>query len=216
MITFDLSDVVAAAAALPPVPAAKLASITLSGRQRFLYAPLPEDMVAKWTALQDKIVPADGEKQEIDHITVCFCPKADTDIPQSDIDRLVKELRTVAADHPPILAKISGWSYFDSARKNDKTVTALVALVNAPGLDDVQGEMKSVLDRLGFKPSSDFSFTPHFTFAYLKHGERVSNLPLLTGEFPIDKLCLANRDIHELVLKGSLGAKIAKMITGNK
>ncbi len=210
----SIAEMVAMAAALPPVSRVKEASISLSPRHRFLYCPLPADKVSGWTALQDKVVPADGKKQEIDHITVCFCPKAETDIPEADIDRVVKALRDVAADHAPMLAKISGWSYFDGAKKDEETVTALVALLNAPGLDTLQTELKSVLEQHGCKPSSAYSFTPHFTFAYLKHGERVEDLPILQGEFMIDKLCFAARDIHEIPLTASAGVKAAQYALG--
>jgi 2'-5' RNA ligase len=209
MPPFDLSDVVAAAAALPAIPLVKLASITLTDRTRFLYCPLPADIVAKWTNIQDSLVPSDGTKQEIDHITVCYCPKAAEPVSPADIDKVVKALKDVAEDHGPIAAKASGWSYFDGAQHDGKACTALVVLVSAPGLDTLQGEMKSVLERMGCAPSSTYSFNPHITFCYLPHGGRVADLPILSGEFTIDRLCFAAQDIHDIPLKGGAGVKSA-------
>jgi 2'-5' RNA ligase len=190
---------------------AKLASITLSPTQRFTYVPLPQDLVKKWTEVQERIVPAGGEKQEIDHITLVFAKKAETDIPPEDIDKVLKALREVGEGTPPIHAKVQGWGYFDGAMKDGETKTALVALVDAPGLETLHVEMKSALARAGVKASSDHTYTPHFTFCYLKQGERVNDLPLLSGEFDINRVCFANRDVHDIELSGSLGVKAASL-----
>jgi len=188
---------------------AKLATVTQSRRQRFTYIPLPDDLVAKWTALQSRVLPVGATKQDIDHITLVYIPKADDDIGQDVVDRAVQALREVGADTPPIEAKVQGWGYFDGAEKDGKRATALVALVDAPGLEALQVEMKSALARVGFQAANTHGFTPHITFGYLKPGERVSELPILDGSFTIDKVCFANADIHEVSLSGSLGVKAA-------
>ena len=188
---------------------AKLSSVALSPRQRFTYIPLPDALVAKWTALQSRVLPAGATKQDIDHVTLVYVPKAAEDIGQDVVDRAVQALREVGADTPPIAAKIQGWAYFDGAEKDGEKVTALVALVDAPGLEALHVEVKSALARVGFQAANTHGFTPHFTFGYLKQGERVPDLPLLDGEFTIDKVCFANADIHDVPLSGSLGVKAA-------
>ncbi len=187
----------------------KLSSVTLSPRQRFTYVPLPADLVAKWTALQSRILPIGATTQEIDHITLVCVPKAAEDIGQDVVDRAVQALRNVGADTPPIDAKVQGWAYFDGAEKDGKPATALVALVDAPGLADLYVEMKSALERVGMPAANNHGFTPHVTFAHLKQGGRVPDLPLIDGTFTIEKVCFANADIHEVPLSGSLGAKAA-------
>lgn len=188
----------------------KLASISLTPRQQFTYVPLPEDLASKWTEIQNKIVPADGEKQEIDHITLIFCGKATEDIPQIEVDTIVAALKDAADDFAPLHAKVQGWAYFDGAKKDGKDVTAVVALVDAPGIEDLQVALKGALKAKGLKPSEDHTFTPHFTFCYLPAGKRLDNMPPLTGEFTIDKICFANQDIHAIPLKASLGQMAAQ------
>lgn len=188
---------------------AKLASITLTPRQQFTYAPLPSDLADKWTAIQDKVTPPDGEKQEIDHITLVFCGKSDTDRSPAEVDAIVKALQDVANDHPPLSAKVQGWAYFDGAKKDGKDVTAVVALVDAPGIEDLQVALKGALKAQGLKPSEDHAFTPHFTFCYVPAGHRIENLPSLDGTFTIDRICFANKDIHGIPLRGSLGKTAA-------
>ena len=191
---------------------AKLASITLTPRQRFTYVPLPEDLAKKWTEIQDRVTPPDGEKQEIDHITLVFCGKSETDIPESEVDTIVKALADVADDYAPLHAKVQGWAYFDGAKKDGKDVTAVVALVDAPGIEDLQVGLKGALKAKGLKPSEDHAFTPHFTFCYLPAGKRVDNMPTLDGEFTIDRICFANKDIHVIPLKGSIGKAAAQKV----
>jgi len=188
---------------------AKLSSVALSPRQRFTYIPLPDALVAKWTALQSRVLPAGATKQDIDHVTLVYVPKAAEDLGQDTVDRAVKALREVGAATPSIDAKLQGWAYFDGAEKDGEKVTALVALVDAPGLEALHVEVKSALARVGFQAANTHGFTPHFTFGYLKQGERVPDLPLLDGEFTIDKVCFANADIHDVPLSGSLGVKAA-------
>jgi len=188
---------------------AKLASITLTPKQQFTYVPLPEDLAKKWTEVQAKVTPSDGEKQEIDHMTLVFCGKATDDIPTTEVDSIVKALTDVADDFAPIQAKVQGFAYFDGAKKDGKDVTALVALVDAPGIEDLQVALKGALKAKGLKPSEDHAFTPHFTLCYLPAGQRVDNMPVLEGSFTIDKICFANKDIHAIPLKGSLGSAAA-------
>lgn len=189
---------------------AKLASITLTPRQQFTYVPLPADLAAKWTEVQNKVTPSDGEKQEIDHVTLVFCGKSTEDRLPSEVDAIVKALTDVADDFAPIHAKVQGFAYFDGAKKDGKDVTALVALLDAPGIEDLQVALKGALKAKGLKPSEDHAFTPHFTLCYLPAGKRVDNMPTLDGAFTIDKICFANKDIHAIPLKGSVGVAAAQ------
>jgi 2'-5' RNA ligase len=195
---------------------AKLASITLTPRQRFTYVPLPEDLAAKWTEVQAKVTPPDGEKQEIDHITLVFCGTSTDDIPPVEVDGIVKALTDVADDFAPIHAKVQGWAYFDGAKKDGKDITALVALVDAPGIEDLQVALKGALKAKGLKPSEDHAFTPHFTLCYLPSGHRVGNMPVLEGAFTIDKVCFANKDIHAIPLKGSISKAAAQKVAATR
>lgn len=175
-------------------------AINLGGNVRFTYAPLPDELVASMRALQDEVVPVEGVLQEIDHLTLVYCGKAEEDLDEEEIEEVVDELAGVAAATPPIRAKVQGWAYFDGARKDGQPMTALVALVDAPGINELQVELREALADAGMDPSAEHSFSPHFTFAYLPPGGRVEGLPAISAEFTIDRVCFANREVHELEL----------------
>jgi phage-related protein (TIGR01555 family) len=181
-------------------PAHRGDAISTGADRRFLYVPLPADVVEEMTALQSEIVPPDGIAQEIDHVTLVFCPKAQGDIPEEEVALAVEGLRAAAAPFAPISAKVQGWAYFDGAKKDGEDKTALVALVDAPGITELYVALKETLDAVGMEPSSAHSFAPHFTFCYLEPGERLDDLPALSAEFAIDRVCFANRDVHDIPL----------------
>lgn len=190
----------------------KLASIDTNPKQLFFYIPLDTYTVEHLTSIRktEMTLPDDAETQDFDHVTLLYIPKSVDDIESSKVDTIVKDARDVVADHPTIHARIQGWAYFDGAEKDGEKVTALVALLDAPGLEDLHVELKSLMKRLGFPPSGAHSFTPHITFAYLPHGKRVDKLPPISQSFDIDKAMLANGEKHELPLKGNLGVAAAK------
>ncbi len=174
--------------------------ITLTPRQQFTYIPLPKAVVSKLEALQEKMTPKGAIKQEIDHITMVYVPKAESDVDKSRIAKVVDKLRGICAKQRSIKAKIQGWAYFDGAQKDDKPATALVGLIDAPGLAELHCELKAALRGLGLDPSDAHGFTPHITICYLEQGERVENLPEIGASFTIDKVCFANDAVHEMPL----------------
>lgn len=182
-------------------PAHRGDAIIVDDRRRFTFVPLPEKVVAEMRSLQERVVPASGATQELDHVTIVFCPKAQDPIPEETVQRVVGALRAAAAEHDPFQAKVQGWAYFDGAEKDGEPVTALVALVDAPGITELHVALRNVLMNEGMDPSTKHSFTPHFTFGYLPAGERVVDLPMLPRlEFSIDRVCFANAEVHEILL----------------
>lgn len=184
----------------------KQSAIERNARQIFFYVPLPEGLRNRMNSLAKSY---DGA-EEVDHCTLLFIPKAAEDVPQAVVDSVLKAAEDVGKKHAPINAKIQGWAYFDGATKDGKEVTALVGLLDAPGLEDLHVALKTAVKGAGVTPASNHGFTPHITFAYLKKGERVDDLPLLDGSFTIDKFCLSNREIHDVKLEGTLGTEAAK------
>lgn len=198
----------------------KLADIATNPKQLFFYVPLDIHTIEQLTAIRKEglTLPTDAEEQDFDHVTLLYIPKSETDIAQDKVDSVVRDARAVAEDHAPIKAKIQGWAYFDGAKKDGEDKTALVGLIDAPGLEDLHVELKSLMKRLGFPPSTDHSFTPHVTFAYLSPGARVESLPKIGLSFDINKAMLVNGDKHELPLRGRVGVDAAKAAswTGGK
>jgi len=175
---------------------AKYSSIALSPRQRFAYVALPTDLVDRLSRVQSRVLLSAATKQDIDHITLVYVPKSAADLDHGQVDHAVDALREIGAATPPIDAKVQGWAYFDGAEKDGQPATALVALVDAPGLAELHIEAKSALARVGMRATTDHGFTPHITFGYLKQGGRVPDLPLIDGAFTIDKICFANADVQ--------------------
>lgn len=193
---------------------AKHGEIKTSPRQLFTYIPFPEDLRKKFESIAKHVVPEGKVARDLDHCTLLYIPKAEADVAASRIDEILKAMREVCDDTKPIHAKIQGWAYFDGAEEDGVKKTALVALLDAPGLEDLHVELKSTMRRLGFNDAGTHIFTPHVTFAYLELGGRVKDLPLLDGEFDIDKVMFANADKHALPLLGhkSLGQKAAGVV----
>ncbi|MGL4445522.1 MAG: 2'-5' RNA ligase family protein, partial [Alsobacter sp.] len=178
-------------------------AIDTSATMRFTYAPLPPEIVETMEALQAEVMPAGGMAQEIDHVTLVYCPKAATEIPEEKVAEVVDALRAAAAGSSPIAAKVQGWAYFDGARKDGEDKTVLVALIDAPGITQLQVRLQDALAVAGMEPSSAHSFAPHFTICYLAPGERVDELPAIAVEFTIDRICFVNREVHEIQLGGA-------------
>jgi phage-related protein (TIGR01555 family) len=181
-------------------PARRGDAIDVGATLRFTYAPLPPSIVKTMEALQADVMPAGSVAQEIDHVTLVYCPKATDDIPRAEISEVVAALRSAAAGTAPIAAKVQGWAYFDGARKDGEDKTALVALIDAPGITQLQVRLQDALAAAGMEPSSAHSFAPHFTICYLDPGDRVDDLPMIAAEFTIDRVCFSNREVHEILL----------------
>lgn len=188
----------------------RVGQIKLDAKTSFLYVPLPQSLRDKLEEVGRRVLPPGTAARDVDHITLVFnAPMAD-DVPAEKVERLLRELREVAEATPAIKAKVQGWGYFDGAMDDGVTKTALVALIDAPGLEDLHVEMKSACRRAGFEPSTMHGYVPHATFAYLPRGERIKDLPTIDGEFEIDKVTLANADKHEILLRRSIGQDAAK------
>ena len=192
----------------------KTAKIDLSAHQLFTYVPLPAALTEKLTGIAKHVVPAGTEAKEQDHVTLAYVPKSETAVDYAKIDTIIHALRAVCDDTKPIHAKIQGWAYFDGAEEDGVKKTALVGLIDAPGLENLHVECKSALQHCGLTVSDRHGFTPHVTFAYLPLGDRVDDLPLIDGEFDIDAIVFANSDKHTIKLLGgqSLGTKAASCI----
>lgn len=213
----SLSEVVKLAAAEAVWWRPKYAQIKTGPDTFFVYVKVPEDVARKLGEVQRRVLPEGAAPQEIDHVTLVFTesPKSSDEQHSADkVHRAIEALRDVGDDAPPIKTKIQDWGYFDGASKNGEPKTALVALLDAPGLDALHVDMCRVLKRVGIEPSKQHSFTPHVTFGYLEHRTRAdAHLEPLSCEFTIDKVYVANDAIHEIPLEGrslSLGKAAAE------
>jgi 2'-5' RNA ligase len=185
-------------------PLTKTAQIKLDPRQLFLYVPLPEATSMHLERVRDQLALHRGaDTPDIDHVTLLYIPKADGAIPPLRVKTILDVLRARTAMHAPIAAKVQGWGYFDGADGGAGRATALVALLDAPGLEDLHVDLKSAMRDLGHPEAGTHGFVPHVTFAYLPMGTRIDGLPQLDGEFTIDRILLAHDAKHELRLSRS-------------
>lgn len=207
MLAVSLSDALANVLVLRE----KVAKISTNPRAFFVHVRVPEDVAGDLRALQRKILPDARQHADIDHATLVYTQKPVEDHDPEKVHAAVMALRQVGERTEPIHAKLQGWAYFDNVSHKGEPATALVALLDAPGLEHLHVDMSRALTDLGVHPSTAHVFTPHVTMGFLPHQGRVDGeLPPLGGRFTIDKVYVAARDHHEVPLTGvSWGQKAA-------
>jgi 2'-5' RNA ligase len=190
----------------------KTAQIHVNPKAFFVHVRVPEHVSSQLAEVQRRVIPDADKHQEIDHVTLVYTKKALEDHPPEKVHAALAALRRIGERTEPIEAKIQGWGYFDGAQKDGKPTTALVALLDAPGLEHLHVDMVRALKDHGVEPSDTHIFTPHITLGYLGAGERTDKpLETLAGRFTIDKAHVASRDMHEIPLTGheNVGLKAA-------
>jgi 2'-5' RNA ligase len=195
----------------------KTAEISTSPRAFFVHVRLPDHVTDNLREVQKKVLPDTSQHAEIDHVTLVYTKKPLEDHPPDKVHAALSALRQVGEGAEPIHAKIQGWGYFDGAATGGKTNTALVALLDAPGLEHLHVDMSRALKTLGIPPSDSHVFTPHITFGYLgDKGRAPGELPAINASFTIDKAHVASRDHHEIPLTGTERSMGVKAFRGAK
>lgn len=188
----------------------KHAQIETNPKGFFVHVRVPEHVASRLREVQKNVLPASGTPQDIDHVTLVYTKKALEDHPPEKVHAALEAMREHGETVEPIEARLQGWAYFDGASKDGKPATALVALVDAPGLDHLHVDLSRKLKDHGIFPSGNHIFTPHITIGYLpQHGRAEKDLPPIDGVFTIDAAHVASRDHHEIPLGPSLGQKAA-------
>jgi 2'-5' RNA ligase len=177
----------------------KRGTINFDPKQTFFYVPLPKEIQDKYSQLGKELF-GDEAAEVNDHITLLYLPKQDNTIPQQDLDKILKMLNNISM--PQINATVQGWAYFDGADGKEGTKTALVALIDTPGLEELHVSIKNGMKSLGYNVTQNHGFNPHTTFCYLPRGQRADNLPVLADTFTIDKFCMASDKNYNFNLKG--------------
>lgn len=184
------------------IPWAVTKKITTSPEHLFVCARLPQSIRADLSKLADSV--AGSEKAEdVDHITILYIPpNGRGEIPKEKADAAEKAAREALKNTGTIKAKVQGWGYFDGAEKGGEKKTALVALIDAPGLAEVHVVLKEALTKLGFPADKQtHGYVPHATIAYLPKGERAKDeLPVIDREFDIGQVELVHSNIRRLAL----------------
>lgn len=195
----------------------KVAQISTSPRTFFVHVRVPEHVAEDLRTIQKRVIPDASKHEDVDHVTLVYTRKPLEDHPPDKVHAALAALREIGERTEPIDAKLQGWGFFDGAMQDSKPSTALVALVDAPGLEHLHVDMVRQLKDIGVVPSDLHVFTPHITLGFLGHNGRVdSDLPPLSSKFTIDTVHVAARDTHEISLSGgmSLGQKAAEFALG--
>lgn len=191
----------------------KHAQISTDPKTFFVHVRVPEHVVERLRDAQRQVLPDVATHAEIDHVTLVYTVKPGEDHPPERVHAALGSLRALGEKTEPINAKVQGWGYFDGASKDGKPSTAVVALVDAPGLEHLHVDIARVLEPHGIEPSDRHVFTPHITLGYLpQHGRAAGTLPPVDATFAIDAVHVAARDLHEIPLTGraeALGQKAA-------
>lgn len=185
----------------------KTAEIKIGPNIFFVYAKVPEGTASILQEVQKEVVPDVSQHQEIDHVTLAYVDKPEDGHPPSLTSAAVNAVRQVVQTHESIHVKVQGWAYFDGARKDGEDVTALVVLLDAPGLAALHVGIVNAIHKQGLPVSDRHGFVPHVTMGYLAKGGRATReLPPLSLSFDIEDVYIAAREFHTLRLgKGVAG-----------
>lgn len=190
-------------------PLIRTAQITLDANRRFVYLEVPIEVRRELAALGAQIATeGGGVAEDADHITLCFVPKSDAPLSEVEIDAVVDRLAHVLNDFDPFDVWIGGIAYFDTAEKDGEPTTAVVALVDGPGLTDLYEAVRDELHAFGWDWDPRHVFNPHTTLCYLPQGGRATNLPRVETTWTVDAIALANARIHRILISGVMGASV--------
>lgn len=178
--------------------------IRVDAEKLFFFVRLPEPIQKRLTEIANQVVKGTGHKPEVnDHITLLYIPRFKEAVSKELRAKVIAAAKKVAGESAPIRAKLQGWGYFDGAEgKDDEPATALVGLIDAPGLAHVHVALHQAVTRLGIDAKQNHGFCPHATFAYLPKGERLPKLPVLNEKFEIAAFELSNDRQYRFPLKG--------------
>ncbi|KKM22719.1 hypothetical protein LCGC14_1622430 [marine sediment metagenome] len=196
----------------PDVPEVVLTELGLTVRKQiradaeslFFFVRLPKALGEKLTGLSKEIAEGAGvEPEEADHVTVLYLQSSNGAISEELAGTAVKAARKALEGVAPLNGALQGWGYFDGAKKGGKGHTALVALLDCPGLAEAHVALKEAMEGLGLPVEAQtHGYVPHATVAYLDAGSRVDNLPPLGDKLEIGELELMHTEAHVLKLSG--------------
>jgi site-specific DNA-adenine methylase/2'-5' RNA ligase len=164
----------------------------------FVCFRLPEAIRTKLSELSAALVKDRADPEDVDHVTVLYVP-SDDEIAEEVASKAAERATEALKELEPVKARLQGWGYFDGAEKAGERSTALVALLDAPGLAEAHVALKAALTEAGLPADEQtHGYVPHATLAYLEAGERIENLPELGHEFEINELELVHGETYTI------------------
>lgn len=133
----------------------------------FVYVRVPDHTGVALAALF-----SGTDRVEPDHMTVVHVPKEHAVPDVHVVNSAVDAMRRVARSFASFDLRVTGLAFFDDATKDGERMTAVVALMSAPGLNVLRQQMADALTDNGVSCSDDFSYVPHVTIGWLPRGKR--------------------------------------------
>ena len=181
----------------------RIAAIQTDAHARFFYLDVPSVTSAKLSEIGRRFATElKGQADDADHITLCFVPKAEAELTAAEAAIVVDVVAGALADFQPIDVWIGGFAYFDTAEGKNGPATALVALIDGPGLTELHMTVAAALRDLGWAWEPTHVFIAHTTLAYLPQGVRVDDLPVVEDAWTVREVCFANSTIERIPLAG--------------
>lgn len=154
-------------------PGAMVCFVTTPDTQELLRGLLPAELRAE---------------SEPDHLTICYLTGDAEARPELKL-QLLRALADVAEEAGPIHAILGGLARFPASPTSDGK-DVLVALVDAPGLDDLRVEVMDAACGCGIEPPGDHGFIPHITLAYIEPDAPTPEIRMKRAPMTFDLLTL--------------------------
>ncbi len=148
-----------------------------------------------------QLAPPDGEPAEELHVTLAYLGDMDDDTepgkrhPVTSLSELRTGLAGFARQMQPLQGNVGGLVRFAPSPSSDEA-SPVIALVNAPGLQEFRRNLVGFLESAGFHVANNFDYTPHITLAYIDPDAPmpIDDVPALPLSF--NEICLVIGDEH--------------------
>jgi len=158
--------------------------------------------------IADQLSVVGGEPPERMHMTLVYLGDA-LGLSAEDDERIAELLTEVGESYQKIKAELSGIGRFENAETGSD---AVVALVDAPGLDKLRAHLVHELEEAGIPVSRNHGFTPHITLAYIGYHEQLPIQRIGGLDMRISALEYVQGDV-KIVRTPLRGKKVEKALT---
>lgn len=180
----------------------RVAQIERNPRARFWYLPVPGHVRERLAGIGRELAgQAGGAPDDADHVTLCFVPKADDALDDDEVSAALDAVADAVAGFDAFQVWVGGIAYFDTAVKDRRPATAVVALIDGPGLDRLHLAVADALRGRGWDWKDTHTFTAHCTLAYLPVGARAVDLPVIDrswATWTVGGVGFANAEVHHV------------------
>jgi 2'-5' RNA ligase len=162
-----------------------------------------------------------GEPANDLHVTLAYMGNIDDEPasgklqPAQTLETLKSVLLTFACSVDPLQGGIGGIARFSASASSD-CMSPIIALINAPGLQEWRRRLVDVLDATGYAVAQNFDYTPHCTLIYIDEDEPTPSYELPDVLFTFDTLCLSIGDDRYFFPIGPTPPQIIESETRNE